>query len=156
MVSGQNKMRRESTLVRRGRENSGSDARPLCCALAQPASYTAGRAASSTPGLPPAISVPTQLLTTVHQHPGKEGEASSSGLKAPPAIARPRQHGVGQAPDSGCVLLTGAHPPRRPGASPARAPSRTFQPPCTGQHPLLSQRGASSTRPIHRRLNAQG
>lgn len=106
------KQNEESTLVRRGREQR----------VRRPTSVPCPRSAgvlqqvkptSFTPGLPPAISMPTQLLTTVHQHPGKEGEASSSGLNAPPAIARPRQHGVGQAPDSGCVLLTRQHSSRQ-------------------------------------------
>lgn len=109
---------------------------------------------------PPAISLPTPLLTTVHQHPGKEGEASSSGLNAPPAIARPRQHGVGQAPDSGCVLLARAlvlaavrlHQPRRPGASPARPwpSSRLAQvsvPFLASEEPVLPAHSSQGGRP---------
>lgn len=92
--------------------------------------------------------------------PGKEGEATSSGLNAPPAMARPRQHGVGQAPDSGCVLLTKAlvlaatwlHQPRRPGASPARQEpsSRLAQvsvPFLASEEPVLPTHSSQGERP---------
>lgn len=153
-------MRRESTLVRGGREQQVRRPPSVPCPRSARVLQQVEPTSSFTPGLPPAISVPTQLLRTVHQHPGKEGAASSSGLNVSPAMARPRQHGVGQAPDSGCVLLTNAlvlaaawlHQPRRPGASPARPEpsSRLAQvsvPFLASEEPVLPAHSSQGERP---------